>query len=249
MANPYAYLVEKIVELVDANSLKSICDYGCGKGELLNLLSNRLDKDVSLTGIDYFEHLSKNHRPVSDRIKYIDKNSKEIEVIIETDGKYDLVVSSFALHHYQYPIYELKSIYNLTTPSGYNLFLDTNFQNNNDAQMITNIHTFDSEIFTSFMGKYHRHHYTLDEAIDIISSNRVHIIEAKTKKFDFTHDEREKDSADALRHVDNSLEICNGLDSPILKNYLKMILGYERNLIGDYGIDYSQVFIIVTRKI
>ena len=249
MANAYDYLVEKISEIIDANSAKTICDYGCGNGQLLNKLSMRWENKVKLYGIDYFSAMPEETKlQVNHKIEYIDKNSSSFDKLIQKEKVFDLIISTFSLHHYQYPVSEMRTIHNLTSPEGYNVFMDINFHNNNDSQLITNIHTFNSEMFTAFLGKYHRHHYTLEEAIDLISSNDVSVVETLNRKFDTDIHECEENLTHAIKHIDKAICLSESFDSPILKNYFQMIFEYERKLINQYKLDYSDVFIIVTRK-
>lgn len=248
MPNIQEYLDQRLLKLIKTHSLKSICDYGCGNGDLLQRISKRVEADVSLTGIDYISLWPEEHRPVSnDRIAFIDREGNEFKKLIKERGKYDLIISSFALHHYQYPIKELNTIENLLAHGGCLFIADLNFDNDNDSQTVKNISSFIDETFSAFRKKYHRHHYTLEEAKDLLSSVNLLICDAHDAKVDIGNDIKE-DTQHSIEHADRLLELNRQFKNPILEDFFKLTIDYKKKILKKHKIDYSSMFVIVARK-
>jgi len=100
MAGREDFLVPKIVELIKKYELKSICDYGCGNGTLLNKIKTVLPDLSNLTGVDYFNRFGDEYKfgEKTIGIEFIDKESENFKELSKQKN-FDLIISTFALHH------------------------------------------------------------------------------------------------------------------------------------------------------
>ncbi len=204
MAEMYDFILTKLMPMIETYKIKNICDYGCGDGELLEKL-NTQKKDLSLTGIDYFSKFGdKNPQNNKSDISYIDRESAEYEKLSELN-KFDMVLSTFALHHFQYPIGELQLLTDLVKSGGYLVFVDLVFQTDNQAKIAKNISSYIEEMGLAIKGHYHRHHYTLEEVKDLIKAIPVEIVTAE----EITNELTEEENNENIKIKLDISDICN----------------------------------------
>ena len=105
MAEMNNFILSKILPIITSNNYKTICDYGCGNGEILEKLQKEIP-NLNLFGIDYFEKY-KIKKPQNSIVKYVDRGNKKFPDL-QKENKFDMIFSSFALHHFQYPVSEIQ---------------------------------------------------------------------------------------------------------------------------------------------
>jgi len=129
-------IIKYLMSTVDKQNINSICDYGCGDGRILKKLKKKLPSGIKYTGIDFWSNeYSKNIMPENEKsINFINNESPEINEFIE-NNHYDLVFSSFALHHFRLPVKELKRIECLVAQEGYLILIDM-FRDFTDVEKI-----------------------------------------------------------------------------------------------------------------
>ncbi len=248
MADMHSFLATHILPIIAKNNSISICDYGCGTGTLLELLQKENPKLI-LTGIDYLSKY-KNKNPQNreeNNISYIDKDDDDYNKLVSSE-KFDMIISTFSLHHFKYPVRELQTIYNLVKPNGILLFVDFGFINNTKAKFTKNISSFIDEMGQAVKGRYHRHHYTLDEALDLFNAIPVDT----------------SDSFEVAKEISNG-EMHDAVNSKIKRNLLIQknlkekapdfwrdawipFFEQEKYLIEEYGTDYSDLFFIIAKN-
>jgi hypothetical protein len=88
---------QQILKIIEQNSLmpKSICEVGCGAGEILNQLSNHLGNDVNFTGYEIspqaYERCITKSKP---NLIY-----KNMDFFDETDASYDIAMAVDVFEH------------------------------------------------------------------------------------------------------------------------------------------------------
>jgi SAM-dependent methyltransferase len=249
MAPTDIYVQNLILDFIREKNVESVCDYGCGKGALLAALDREFPGRLSLTGVDCFSTFPEPQRPEAGAgITLVDRETDQFEDLLE-QGRFDLVVSTFALHHYRYPVRELGNMAALLAPGGAMIIADLAFDNLNSAQIVKNICSYVWENFAAFQGKYHRHHYTLEEALDILSAVDVEVTEAFKKRITLSDADLEEEARSQLAHFDRSVTALPGFESRIMKDYFRFLMPYLRNMVEEHKIDYSSILVIVARKL
>lgn len=237
----------KIFDFIKDHEIKSICDYGCGNGDLLKEIKTAIPDLSNITGIDYIDKFSDEYKTGKkiDGIKLINRESEGFQVAIQ--DTFDLVVSTFALHHYQYPIHELQTMCGMVKKNGYILAIDHNCNNTTKAQIVKNVTAVFEELLNTAQKQYHRHHYTLKEAIDLFNGIDVDI--AESYKIDY-HETAEEQN----ENVDNSLmrnkkKIQSLAKAPeIYQEIFSDLFSLEDRLINKYRIEYNSLFYICAKK-
>lgn len=246
------FINRKLMDLIKGQRIGSICDYGCGSGELLRRLRERVSPECRLVGVDYFLRWPVDSRPgLVDGVQFIDRESDEFKALLTTnrpDEKFDLVISSFALHHFRLPVTEMGNLRALSASQGRLLVIDFGFENKSDSETVKNITSFAGEMLAAFRGKFHRHHYTLEEALDLFKAIPVQIIDSGEVRLAISDDEKGEDLAHSIRHHDHDLKAIQTIEKPILVNYLTDLAQTNVKLLKQCGIDYSLVFFILGQR-
>ena len=250
MSSCNVHFEKKVVEFVKKHKLKSLCDYGCGDGSGLERLADSLATDVSLIGIDYFSRFREDKRPKpSEKFELIDRDGEEYKTFLNKKESMDLVLSSYALHHYEYPVTELQAIASLLREGGYLYLWDFLFVREEPVEILQSTNSFLHEAGSALVGAYHRHHYTLEQAVDLIKGTPLVITDSGLEKIDIPEGETEEENREAIKRIDKSVEaVGKNVEKELLKDYLLTLLEFHKKYFLVYGTDYSSVFSIVARK-
>jgi hypothetical protein len=98
---------QQVMKIIKANKLtpKSVCEVGCGAGEILVQLYENMPNDVNFTGFDISTQLGKMWSSrTRDRLKFCQKN------FIEQDQHYDLLLFIDVIEHLEDYIGFLRTI-------------------------------------------------------------------------------------------------------------------------------------------
>jgi len=244
MTDKYDFVLRKIIPLIEERKSLNICDYGCGSGELLKKLQ-KMNPDLNYVGIDYFSKFTENN-PLTEEnipIKFVDRESDEFERMKDS-GEFDLVISTFALHHFHYPVSELQTICSMIARKGLLVIVDLMFSTETKSEITRAFSSFFSEIERAVKKGYHRHHYTLGEAKDLINAIPHRIINAETLHLEMTEEEKKEDKAEWLMKNSKNQEMINKNATEYWKSVWLPIYKQEEFLLTEFGIDFSSVFFI-----
>ncbi len=239
------FLDKKIDEILSQNNIQSICDYGCGEGGLLQRIEARHPGRFKLCGIDYFSLWPEAMRPKSSgSINLVDRNGDEFKKI----GAFDLIVSTFALHHYRLPVTELQQICEFLNPNGLLFISDMHFENKTDAEATKNIDSFVDEAFAACLGKFHRHHYTIEEVLDLLKAAPLSVIDSKIQRLPLDEVQWRKDGKNSLEYFTRKRDLLSKLNQPVLEQWFRNAFSQGVEMIDRFGVDYSAVFTIIAKK-
>jgi SAM-dependent methyltransferase len=243
------YLITSISGLISDNNIKSICDYGCGEGKLLKDIASFSDADLTCTGIDHFGLFPEDLRPVSDDyFTFIDKDGDGYKYLFDKKIRFDLIFSTFAFHHFQYPVRELRNIESLLNPNGFLYLADYNFTMRTDAQMVKSIVTCLGDMFAALQLKYHRHHYTLEEARDLMKSCSLKLVEAVIKDLNIPESEMESSAQEFIEYLESKHNNLSEIVNPVLADMFNMNIEYVIGLLKQYRIEFSSLILITAKK-
>ncbi len=249
MAEINNFILKKIIPVIEQTDCRTICDYGCGDGKLLEKL-NELNSDLELTGIDYFNRFCdndprKNDSPVA---HYVDRESDEYQQLVDSSG-FDLLLSTFALHHFQSPISELQAMVSMVKPGCQLIFIDYAFQNRNPAEVTKNISSFIQEMSMAIRKFHHRHHYTLDEALDLMKAVPVEVDEAVELTNEETATERKENVVDSLEQNALTHASIQKNASDFWKTIWPPFWELEESFIKEHGLDYSLLVYLSVKRV
>jgi ubiquinone/menaquinone biosynthesis C-methylase UbiE len=248
MAAIDTFVQSMVISLIERGTIASVCDYGCGTGDLLEELDNEFPGRLHLAGVDYFSRFPHTGRPQArTNIALIDRGTSQYDELLER-SRFDLVVSKFSLHHYQYPIAEIRNMATLLNPRGTMVLADLAFENLNDAQIVKNICSYAWENLDSLRGKYHRHHYTLEEALDIMSAIDVEVTESFNRNIPPDDADLEEETQSQLTHITGLLEVLPDFKNRIVRDYFSVLFPYLKTLVQEHNIDHSSIFVIVAQR-
>ncbi|MCP4914440.1 MAG: class I SAM-dependent methyltransferase [Oligoflexia bacterium] len=118
-------LAEKVKENVDLGDNLSILDFGCGTGlfglEFFDNAKSLIGMDTSTGMLEVFDEKTKKYSNI--KSLKLDLESTEVQRV-ETDEKFDLVVSSMTFHHLNNPINVLTKLKNSLNENGKILVVD-----------------------------------------------------------------------------------------------------------------------------
>ncbi len=113
--------VEEISSLLEKKQYENILDFGCGNGNILTELSNKINFD-NLYGIDKINYLSDNNLEF---LSFTDKDT-----IPADNDFFDVSTCLMVLHHTNNPEQYIKEIYRVLKPSGRLIVRETDAYNN-----------------------------------------------------------------------------------------------------------------------
>jgi len=241
----YITIADKISRLVEENNVQTICDYGCGRGDLLTLLHSE-KPGLQLTGIDYF---SKSYPDLPETmqdsaIKLIDRENLDFAQL----PKFDLVVSTSALHHFQYPISELQRILGLVKPGKLLYLNDNSYKNNNRSQICKNITSFIDEMVSAHKSGYHRHQYTLQEALDLCKALPAEVIYTEEFVIAETESEKQENKKEVIARTKNIIATLTEKAPEFAKMIWLPFYRQQLALQEEYGTDFTEQFSICLKK-
>lgn len=242
MTNLTETIVGKLNTIIKENNLTEICDFGAGDGEILSLLKES-NPELNCTGIDFYSKYPAMKEKALQRKEVLFLDKEEISDLTE---KFDLVFSTFALHHYQYPVKTLKEISNITKNEGFIATIDFLFKNKTNGEIIKNVSSFIEEMGAAIKGNYHRHHYTLKEAEDLLSLIPGKIV--NSEEFECLEEESEIKNQQESRLNRNELIRKNIGKAPEFWQKLWIpLFEQEHKLLKKFGHDYSSLFMTVVK--
>jgi SAM-dependent methyltransferase len=245
-----SFIAAKVESLVRRYSVKSVCDYGCGSGELLRNLGDRFPKTLSLTGIDYFTSMCEKHRPANvEGVELVDRDSPDFGKLAGEPG-FDLIVSSMALHHYRYPVRELKLICGMLHRGGILFLADWRPANESPAQAAQTVVPLVDEAWCAATGGFHRHHYTIDEAQDLLGSTELEVLESSEESVEHADADRKSYTEGKLSLFRSRLYSIkdHGL-SPAFQEVMRTLLTTVVGLVEKHGLGLTTCFTITARKL
>lgn len=244
-----SFIAARVESLVTRHSVKSLCDYGCGRGELLRNLRDRFPKTLSLTGVDYFARMCEKHRPAgADGVGLVDRGSPDFGKLARKPG-FDLIVSSMALHHYQYPVSELRLVSGMLRRGGVLFLADWRPANESPAQAAQTVVSLVDEAWCAATGGFHRHHYTIDEAQDLLGSAELEVLESSEESVEHADPDRREYNEGKLALFRSRLDSIedHGL-SPAFQEVMRTLLTNGVELVEKHGLDLTACFTITARK-
>lgn len=241
MGDNHQLFLEKITPFI-SSEIRTLCDYGCGNGNMLKLISERFPQ-IQCTGIDYFEKykIEKLNTP---SLQWIDKDNADAL----TQKSYDMIISTFALHHFQYPLAELKQIFQMLKDQGIMIFFDFSLALDSKAKIAKSLSSLIGEIEASLKNSYHRHHYTLEEAMDLFQIIPVEILLSTSIQNDLTDEERLNEQKEFLNKNHQKRNLIESNASDFWKSIWLPLTDLERNIACQHSVDYSDLFMIVAKK-
>jgi len=248
-------IIKSLMSTVDKQNINSICDYGCGDGRILKKIKKKLPSGIRYTGIDFWSNeYSKNIIPENEEsINFIDNGSLEIDEIIE-NNHYDLVFSSFALHHFRLPVKELKRIEHLVAPEGFLILIDM-FRDFTDIEKIAdNVYFFNSKMMmTVLRGDYHRIPYTKEETCDLLLALDMEITDQKIVDVEITEKEMAefKTSVPEWYKIKAEKEYQDDVSEnrhPAFMDVFKSVQQLTTDLINRYGTTPDSLLVTTAKK-
>ncbi|MGM0608734.1 MAG: class I SAM-dependent methyltransferase [Candidatus Muiribacteriota bacterium] len=238
------FIFEKISNIIKEKNLHNILDFGCGSGELLKKLA-REHPDKNFYGVDYFSLFGKKIDNENLNIKFIDKDGPEFESLFK-NLSFELIITLFTLHHFKYPVKELQTIESLLEEDGTFFLLDHDFDNSNSELSMKNIHFFVMEICDAFQNKYHRHHYHVEEALDLMEATDL-----KVRNYDnpevYASGKDKKDMFERSNRFFNGLEDLKNqaynINNLLCRRFVLHNLDFSGEYLLKYGTDFKIFFI------
>ncbi len=243
MADRMEALYNRILDVINEHGLKSICDYGCGEGELLEYLKSK-KPELELYGIDFFAKYEIGEE--SDHYKRIDRESDEFETL-PGSRKFDLVVSTFALHHFQFPVKELRTIAGMIRPGGFLDMFDHCFDREGEGAVARSLSSLIGEATSALRGMYHRHHYTLQEASDLILVMPGEVVLQEEFRLEVSEEEQRESARKHNERTRRGIEKIKANWPEFWKSIFVPLMEHDYNTIEAYGIDPSKMFNIVMK--
>lgn len=109
---------------VDLEKFSTAIDVGCGCGDLSISLAKKFP-NLNIIGVDGSDEMLRIAKERKDSSELLNISFEKSVVGEDSfDAKFDIVVNSFALHHFENPIQALNNLKNLALSSGYIIIFD-----------------------------------------------------------------------------------------------------------------------------
>lgn len=248
-------IITCLLSAVDKRHINSICDYGCGDGRILKKIKTKLPSGIRYTGVDFWSNkYSKHTMPENEEsINFINNGSPEIDEFIE-HNHYDLVFSSFALHHFRLPIKELKRIEHLVAPEGTLIVIDM-FRDYTDVEKIAdNVYFFNSKMMMmALRGDFHRIPYSKQETCDLLLALDMEITDQQVIDIELSEKELAEFKTVAPKRYKKKAEKEYQDDvsqnrHPAVLDVFKSVQQFTEELINTYGTTPDSLLITTAKK-
>lgn len=244
---------EELAQLLKNNKIKTICDYGCGTGERIKWINESLDANIKAVGIDCFSKwcsTHKNNAPKNtNNIKFIDNSLDDFNAYVNTNPGYDLVISTFSLHHYKYPNRELKVIDSLINKGGYLYLADlVLFEKEDDILMNTQYYL--REFLTGIINSYHRRPYTEEDFKDLIETHlNLKLIKKDIKHFEKSTSEKAQALEEFIKRKEGGIKaIPQYVKHPNIQKLYQLLKEYEINTAKEYSLREPAMLSLLYQK-
>jgi ubiquinone/menaquinone biosynthesis C-methylase UbiE len=241
METRYDVIVERVLRLVESHGIRTICDYGCGNGSLLERIRDSAPALSRIVGVDRFSTMCARHAPAKEGnrgIEFVDRDSNEF-TLLSKSGAFDLVLSIFSLHHFHYPLAELATIKSMLSPTGHIFACEHDYEGETDGHRVKNFVFFIDEYLKAEQNDYHRHHYTMKQALDLFSTLGAQSIECERYSCEESEEEKTKRVNEHLGRNEMKPALLAGMD-PVRASIFKELFDMERSLLLQYGLDMRQ---------
>lgn len=238
-------IVARLRDLLPDSPKHRLCDYGCGSADLLHLIHER-QPQLQLTGIDRFQAFQIEAEPTAG-IRLVDRDADEYRTLLDAEP-FDLVVSTFALHHFALPMQELQQILRLVKPGGLLYFFDHSQDLSNPGGIMKAMQSLNGEIFATLRGSYHRHHYSLPEALDLFRPLPVEVVKAEEVRLDFTPELQQEITTDWIGHTRHFIQYAETKADDFWKEIWLPMFQHEEQLLTKHGLTNSLFLEIVLKK-
>lgn len=243
------FLDRAVLGLIKRTGARAVCDYGCGDGSLLKRIDQNTSHRLRLTGIDFFSSWKEEDRPKgAGNLRFIDRAAREYQRLAGRGRAFDLIVSTYALHHFREPLAELAALRKLLKPNGTLFVTDLEFSTENDARITTNLFSYLSEEYQAFRGRYHRHPYTAEEARSLFAAAGFDAVRVRSVAVGYPESERAQDTGHALHHLRRMRDANRTTSGAALRDHFARRLGQMIRLVRRHGIDYSRLFTITAAR-
>ncbi len=243
MADRMETLCKRILNVINEHGLRSVCDYGCGDGELLDYLKSE-NPELELYGIEYFAKLKMEDE--SDNYTRIDRDGDAFQELVGS-RKFDLVVSTHALHHFQYPVKELRMIAGMIRPGGFFDMFDHCFDRDSQPGYARSLSSLIGEVTSALRGMYHRHHYTLEEASDLMLAISGEVVLQEAFRLDVPEGINEKSAQRNLDRIQRMMDKIKPKWPEFWLNIFIPLLELDYKTIETTGVDTAKMLNIVVR--
>ncbi len=242
MLEKHKRLFEVVMKTISSNNITEICDYGCGDGEFLEIIREH-NASVKLTGIDFFRKHSIIARKIND-CRYLERE----EDLLQSGNKYDLIISSFSLHHFQHPVKELRMINTLLKEQGTIILFDHLLKTNCSTKIVKSLDSFISALNGTLGNDAHRQFYSMEEVRDLVEVIPVKIISAEEVAMNFTEEKLKLFQDFDLNRISQELDRLRAESNGILKEIAVTLAELQQKLLTKYGIDYGDFLCFVLQK-
>ena len=248
-----SFALEAISDIAKKYDVRSLCDIGCGGAFLLSELRSIVSSDVQLTGIDFKTQLPNEETRLRLKpITFVGRETDDFQALyskkLRKSEGFNLIVSTMALHHFRYPLSELGTIAKLTKPGGYVWIYDFSFQIKSETDFLRASLSLMDEAFANLIGEFHRHHFTLAEALDLIKEETWEIIEAKEFRLMLEKDEAADESQRMLQTCKKKLSRFYEIEDERARAWLQKSFEYLETRLGQFPIDFIPVFSLLLKK-
>lgn len=241
-------MLDRAAELVEKHGTASVCDHGCGSGELLSRLGERFPGRLELVGVDRFGTMCETHRPDAiPGVRLVDRDEAEYEQLVSGSG-FDLVLSCFALHHYRLPMTELKALHCMLRPGGHLFMADWLFGGDEPGDVSTDVLSLLGEVQGALSGRHHRHHYTLPEAVDLVEASGFRDLDAVEARLQQTEKERRAYTEKRLARLRDSLKEPDERVPDAARPFLRAQTEAVISTIEEHSLDWSRYFVLLARR-
>jgi len=158
-------------------------------------------------------------------------------------------MSTMALHHYRYPVRELRLISRLVNPGGILFLADWRPSRETPAQAAQTFVSLVDEAWCEATGGFHRHHYTLAEALDLLVCTGLEVLESSEQEVGHADPERRQYAEGKLSLFRDRLDSIEDHDlPPAFREVMRALLTDGIGLVEKHGLELTTCFSITARR-
>jgi len=237
MRHEHELVADQLLNIIREHSIKSVCDYGCADGAVLELLYQKAPSDVFFTGFDFFHDQNQMTKKNKDRLTFVDRKSEDFNMI-RNEQNYDLVILMHTVSHFNTPVTEMKNVLKFLKSGSYIYIVEIAYDKKTPSEIASYFGVFLEELHQELSDDYLTRHYTKEQLVDLLALEDLDLVFCDTETYEAPKDETDKVTESLIKVYQDWHDSYNDANE-VKKSFMSQMFKIEIELLKKYSYSAS----------